>query len=109
LLKAKALIVSCLVATALIAPPVVQKVLAWTTQEHMVTNFTLPANISQSNADNTCRNSVYNHIDWNGGNFYDGAHGGIIGFVKFARPYVWGNVQQRRCVINASWGYFTYG
>jgi hypothetical protein len=96
-------LVSCL-SLAIISPPAVKKVIAWTNEEHMITNFSIPSGLNQAKANNWCQNSVYPAINRNG-NFSDGAHGGVIIFAKFARPYVWGHLNLRRCVINASWGY----
>jgi hypothetical protein len=76
--------------------------------EHPVTNFSSTGRISQDNANKICRDSVYWRIDWQGGNFYDMEHKYSMAFVKFARPYVWAHVQNRHCVINASWGYVRY-
>jgi hypothetical protein len=74
---------------------------AWTSNEH-ATN--IPHNQSSQSAANTwCKNTVNYQISWQGGNFTDVAHGGIVIFANFLpRPYVWGHMSQNRCVINGT-------
>ncbi len=76
------------------------------TWEHPVTTFS--GSLSQASADSLCRSYVYNRIDYYGGNFYDMEHSYWMAFAKFSRPYVWAHLNNRHCVINASWGYFRY-
>jgi hypothetical protein len=86
---------------------------AWQSHEHMVTgagsqNWVIPSNLNQAQADSWCRSTVYNNIDWQGGLMNDAAHNKLINFAKFSRPFVWGHLAQRRCVINATWGFIHY-
>jgi hypothetical protein len=104
--KVKALILAAVaVSTAFLNPLLTQKVEALPTQDHVLGQFNIPSNYNQTQANNDCTTLVNYYIDWKGGTFVDASHGGTIKFFPFARPYVYGHLGLRKCVIVASWGY----
>ena len=101
----KALVAAAAVSAAVIGFPLAQKALAWSAQDHLLAEFNIPTNLNQTQANTWCQDAVYWRTARASGTFVDAGHSGSITFAPFTRPYVFGHLNLRKCVIVASWGY----